>query len=77
MYNNHRSGNGCCTQHRCCQNESTGSATKLGSGSSGVSTIRNLNQSLALPAAITRVVNILQMVFTNLITTIHVNRIAN
>jgi hypothetical protein len=43
------------------------STTKLGSGSSGVSIIRNLSQSLALPTTTTGVVGILQMVFTNLI----------
>jgi hypothetical protein len=54
-----------------------GSTTKLGSGSNGVSTIRNLNRSSALPTIFTRVVGILQMVFTNLIMTTHVNRIAD
>jgi hypothetical protein len=52
-----------------------GSTTKLGSG--GVSTVRNLNRSSTLPTAITRVVGIPQMVFTNLIMITHVNRIAN
>ncbi len=50
-----------------------GSATKLGNGSSGISVIRNLNQSLALPTTTNGVVDILQMVFTNLIIMIHVN----
>jgi hypothetical protein len=49
----------------------------LGSESSGVSTIRNLNWSLALPTTIIRVVCTPQMVFTNPITTIHVNRTTN
>jgi hypothetical protein len=52
-----------------------GFATKLDSGSCGVSTIRNLSQSLALSIAITGVIDIPQMVFTNSITTTHVNRI--
>jgi len=54
-----------------------GFATKLGSKLSGVLTIRNLNQSLAPPIATTRVIGILQMVFTNLIMTTHVNRTLN
>jgi len=54
-----------------------GFTTKLGSGLGGVSVIRNLNQSLALPTTSTRVVGTPQMVFTNPIMTIHVNRIAN
>ncbi len=49
-------------------------ATKLGSGSSGISTRRNLNQSSTLPTTTTRVVGTPQMVFTNPITTNHVNR---
>ncbi len=52
-----------------------GSAVKLGSESSGVSAWRNLSQSLVLLAAITRVVGIPQMVFTNLIMATHGNRI--
>jgi hypothetical protein len=54
-----------------------GVVAKLDSGSIGVSTIRNLSWSLALLTATTRVVNIPQMVFTNPITTTHVNKTAN
>jgi hypothetical protein len=54
-----------------------GFATKLGSGSSGVSTVRNLSRSLALKTNITIVVGISQMVFTNPIMTTHVNMTAN
>jgi len=54
-----------------------GSITKLGSGLSGVLVRRNLSQCLALPTATTRVVETPWMVFTNLIMTTHVNRIAN
>jgi hypothetical protein len=54
-----------------------GSVAKLGSGSRGVSTLRNLNQSLALPTTTIGVVSIPQMVFTNPVMTIHVNKIAN
>jgi len=53
------------------------SVTNFSSGSGGVSTGRNLSQSSALPTTTTRVVGILQMVFTNLITTIHVNMIVD
>jgi hypothetical protein len=49
--------------------------TKSGSGSGGVLTRRNLSQSLALLATTTGVVDILQMVFTNLTMAIHGNRI--
>ncbi len=49
------------------------SITKLGSGSSGISTVRNLNRCSTLLVATTRVVGIRQMSFTNLITIIHVN----
>jgi len=49
---------------------------KLGSESSGVLTVRNLNQSSSLPIATIGVVGMLQMVFTNPIKTIHVNKIA-
>ncbi len=52
-------------------------ATKLGNGSNGVSTRRNLSQSLALPTAIIKVVGIPQMVFTNSITTTRVNMTAD
>jgi hypothetical protein len=48
------------------------STTKLGSRSNGILARRNLSQSSALPIATTRVVNTLQMVFTNPIITIHV-----
>ncbi len=48
---------------------------KLGSGSNGILTRRNLSQSLTLPTTSTRVVSTLQMVFTNPIMTTHVNRI--
>jgi hypothetical protein len=54
-----------------------GFAVILGSGSNGVSTIKNLNRSLALPTTITRVVSTFQMVFTNPIMTTHVNRTIN
>jgi hypothetical protein len=48
-----------------------GSVTKFGSRSNGISTIKNLSQSLTLLKAITRIVGILQMVFINSITTTH------
>ncbi len=51
-----------------------GSVVKLGSGLGGVSIIRNLSRSLTLLATTTRVVGIPQMVFTNPIMTIHVNK---
>jgi hypothetical protein len=54
-----------------------GSATKLGSGSGGVSVVRNLNRSLTLLTTTIRVVNTPQMVFVNLITITHVNRTIN
>jgi hypothetical protein len=54
-----------------------GSTINLGSGSSGVSARRNLNWSSALPTVTTRVVETFQMVFTNPIMTIHVNRTTN
>ncbi len=54
-----------------------GCVAKLSSGSSGISTIRNLSQSLALLKAITRGVGILQMVFINSITTTHLNKSTN
>jgi hypothetical protein len=53
------------------------STTKLGIKSTGVSIVRNLSQSLALPTVITGVFGILQMVFTNLIMNTHVNRTIN
>jgi hypothetical protein len=51
-----------------------GSTTKLGSGLGGVLAIRNLNQSSKLLTITTKVVGILQMVFTYPIMTTHVNR---
>ncbi len=51
-----------------------GSVTKLGSRLGGVFVVRNLSQSLTLPANIIGVVGIPQMMFTNPIMTIHVNR---
>ncbi len=51
--------------------------TKLGSRLGGVLVIRNLSRNLTLPIAITKVVGIPQTVFTNSITTTHVNMIAN
>jgi hypothetical protein len=54
-----------------------GSATKLGSELGGVLIRRNLSQSSVLPIISTKVVGILQMVFTNMIITIHVNMIAD
>ncbi len=51
-----------------------GSVIKLGSELGGVSIVRNLNQSSALPVTTIGVVHTLQMVFTNLIMTTHVNR---
>jgi hypothetical protein len=50
-----------------------GSVAKLGSGSCGVLVGRNLSRSSTLLATTIRVVGIPQMVFTNPITTIHVN----
>ncbi len=49
---------------------------KLGSESSGVLTVRNLNRNSTLPIATIGVVGMVQMVFTNPIKTIHVNKIA-
>jgi hypothetical protein len=54
-----------------------GSATKLGNGSNGVSIVRSLNQSSTLPIATTGIVRKPQMVFTNPISTTHVNMIIN
>ncbi len=51
-----------------------GTATKLGSILGGISAARNLNQSSALPTTTIGVVGTPQMVFTNPITTTHVNR---
>jgi hypothetical protein len=50
-----------------------GSETNLGSGLGGISA----RKSLALPPATIRVVGTPQMVFTNLIMTTHVNKIAD
>ncbi len=50
---------------------------KLGNGSNGILVVRNLNQNSTLLAAIIKVVGIPQMVFTNLILTTPMNRIAN
>ncbi len=50
------------------------SVIKLGSRSSGVLAVRNLSQSLALLTNTNGVVGTLQMVFTNLIMTTHVNK---
>jgi hypothetical protein len=54
-----------------------GFIAKLGSGSSGVSARRNLSRSSALLITTTGVVGTPQMVFTNLITTTHVNKTTN
>jgi len=51
--------------------------TKLGSKSGGVSVVRNLTQSSTLLIITTRITDTLQMVFTNPITTIHLNMIIN
>jgi hypothetical protein len=51
-----------------------GFATNLDSGLGGVLTGRNLSRSSTLPIGTTRVVGTLQMVFTNPIMIIHVNR---
>ncbi len=50
------------------------SVAKLGSGSSGTLVGRNMSQSLALLRVTTRVVGTPQLVFTNLIMIIHVNK---
>jgi hypothetical protein len=52
----------------------TGFVAKLGSGLGGVLTRRKLSGNLTLPTTTTRVFRAPQMVFTNLITIIHVNR---
>jgi hypothetical protein len=54
-----------------------GSTTKLGSGSSGISARRKLSGSTILPTTTIGVVQTPQMVFTNLIMTIHMNKIVN
>jgi hypothetical protein len=53
-----------------------GSTTKLGNGSNGVLTRKKLSGSMTLPITTTGVVGTLQMVFTNPIMIIHVNRFA-
>jgi hypothetical protein len=50
-----------------------GSTTKLGNGLGGVSARRKLSGSMALSTTTTRVVGTSQMIFTNLMMTIHVN----
>ncbi len=54
-----------------------GSTTKLGSKSSGVSLVKNLNRSSAPLIVVTRVVGILQIMFTKPIMTTHVNMIVD
>jgi hypothetical protein len=54
-----------------------GFVAKLGSESGGVSIIKNLSPSSTLPTTIIGVVCTPQMVFTNSVMTIHVNRTAN
>jgi hypothetical protein len=54
-----------------------GSIIKLGIGSSGILTVRNLSWSSALLAVTTRVVGTPQMMFKNPRMTTHVNRIVN
>jgi hypothetical protein len=54
-----------------------GFGEKLASGLGRVLTKRKFNGSLALPITTTRVVGTLQIVFTNLIMIIHVNRATN
>jgi hypothetical protein len=53
------------------------SATKLGSGSNGISIGRKLNGSSTLPTITTRIVGTPKMVFTIPTMIIHVNRTAN
>jgi hypothetical protein len=53
----------------------TGSITNLGCGSRRVSTRRNLSRGFGLPFTTTKVVGTPQIMFTNLIITIHVNTI--
>ncbi len=52
-------------------------ATNLCHGSSRILAGRNLSRSLGLPTTTNGVVGTFQMVFTNLIMTIHVNKTAN
>jgi hypothetical protein len=54
-----------------------GFVTKMGSGSSGVLALRNLNRSLVLPIGTIAIVGIPQMVFINLITATHGNMTIN
>jgi hypothetical protein len=51
-----------------------GSTTKLGNELSGISAKRNLNRNTTLPIITIGVVGTLQMVFTNPIMIIHVDR---
>jgi len=51
-----------------------GSTTKLGNELGGISTKKNLNQNTTLPIITIGVVGTPQMVFTNPIMIIHVNR---
>jgi hypothetical protein len=53
------------------------SIAKLGRGLCGVSIEKKLNGNTTLPTTTTRVVGTLQMVFTNPIMIIHVNRIVD
>jgi len=52
-------------------------ATNLGHGLGGILKGRNLSRNSGLPTIITRVVGTPQMVFTNMIMTIHVNMIVD
>jgi hypothetical protein len=54
-----------------------GSVANLGRRLGGVSTGRNLNRSLGIPIATIGVIGTPQMVFTNPIMVIHVNRTTN
>ncbi len=54
-----------------------GSATKLGSGSSGISIGRKLNGSTILPTTTIGVVGTPQIMFTHPIMTIHMNKTTN
>jgi len=72
------SGNGGCTQHDVVRGGILiRYATKLGSGLGGVLARRNLNRSSTLLIATIGVVGTIQIVFTNLIMTTHVNEIGN
>jgi hypothetical protein len=54
-----------------------GSTVNLGSGLNGVLVGRNLSRSSVLPTTTIGIVGTLQMVFTNMIMTTHVNMIIN